>query len=185
VKISHQHPLRHHGWYKKSVATTPYKTWLIDSGSLTQRLQTKSLHFSVKSLKNAWGKPLRDESASLVLRRGQVALIREVLLCDGDVPLVYAHSVLPRNSLRAAWWGLGRLGNKPLGAALFANQHVKRMPIESKKMTVHHPLFRQAVMHLSEQPVYLWARRSVFMLRHQRILVTEVFLPEVLKQCRK
>jgi chorismate--pyruvate lyase len=89
--------------------------------------------------------------------------------------------VLPRRSLRGEWRGLGRLGTKPLGAALFANPHVVRKPLQFRKLLPHHALYARAAAGLAQKPACLWARRSVFLLHDAPILVTEVFLPEVLR----
>lgn len=96
-------------------------------------------------------------------------------------PVVFAHSVLPYASLRGAWLGLGKLGNKPLGAALFANPKVKRTPLEYKKLPCHHPIYMRLTEHVPNMPNALWARRSVFQLNCARILVTEVFLARLLQ----
>lgn len=154
--------------------------WLIDSGSLTARLKARYADLAVQPelLKNT--KAFNDEFALIGLKAVQHALIRDVLLIGNNVPVVFAHSVLPRASLRGAWNGLGRLGNKPLGAALFANPQVKRAPLRFKKLAPHHVLYQHAVQHLSTKPAYLWARRSVFSLNCATILVTEVFLPQLL-----
>ena len=95
---------------------------------------------------------------------------------------MFAHSVLPRGSLRGAWNGLGRLGNKPLGATLFANPKVKRTPLSYKKLTPNHALYQHAIQYLTQKPSYLWARRSIFSLNCANIMVTEVFLPQLLAQ---
>ena len=89
-------------------------------------------------------------------------------------------SVLPRASLSGAWQDLGKLGNKPLGTALFANPKIKRTPLEYKKLSRNHTLYQRATQHLINKPSYLWARRSVFSLNCATILVTEVFLPQLL-----
>jgi chorismate--pyruvate lyase len=76
---------------------------------------------------------------------------------------------------------LNKLGNKPLGAALFADPQVKRSPLQFKKLSRRHELYRRACRILPEPPAHLWARRSVFTLQRQPILVTEVFLPGILE----
>ncbi len=96
-------------------------------------------------------------------------------------PVVFAHSVLPRASLRGSWRGLGKLGNKPLGAALFANPKVKRTLLEYKKLSACSPMFMRLSGHIKNPPKALWARRSVFSLNCAKILVTEVFLDELFK----
>lgn len=106
---------------------------------------------------------------------------REVFLYCGDRPVVFAHSVLPLASLRGAWAKLGKLGNRPLGATLFANPCVRRAPLEYKRLNQRHPLYQRACARLDRPPTYLWARRSLFALHGRRILVTEVFLPAILE----
>lgn len=113
-------------------------------------------------------------------------LVREVHLLGNGQPVVFAHSVLPRHHLRGAWLGLRVLGNKPLGASLFANPKVCRTALEFKKLSSHHQLYRLAVAHLhpAQTPKELWARRSIFILNRAKIMVTEVFLPHVLTQAK-
>jgi chorismate--pyruvate lyase len=75
---------------------------------------------------------------------------------------------------------LTALGHRPLGAALFANPRVKRFPLEYRHLDQRHPLHRAACADTSTAHGPLWARRSLFALEGHPILVTEVFLPEVL-----
>ena len=145
------------------------RPWLTDNGSLTVRLQLRYSHFAVKPMAVKYAKPIQDEAALLHLPAYKTALIREVLLMGSHQPVVFAHSVLPRGSLRGAWNGLGRLGNKPLGATLFANPKVKRTPLSYKKLTPNHALYKHATQHLRlkpevKKPSYLWARRSICLL---------------------
>ncbi|MDZ4141472.1 MAG: chorismate lyase [Methylotenera sp.] len=167
-------------WLKKPFASQLFYAWLIDSGSLTARLQQRYTSFSVKPVVVKYAKPMQDEAALLHLPICKTALIREVLLMGYNQPVVFAHSVLPRASLRGAWNGLGRLGNKPLGATLFANPKVIRTPLSYKKLTPNSALYRHATQHLTSKPGYLWARRSIFSLNCANIMVTEVFLPQLL-----
>ena len=168
-------------WLKNPMLSAAYRKWLIDAGSLTARLQLRYSHFALKTVAVKHAKPIADESALLYLPGHKTALIREVLLLGDNQLVVFAHSVLPRTSLRGAWNGLGRLGNKPLGATLFANPKVKRTPLEYKKLPRHHPISMRVAEHRQNSPKALWARRSIFSLNCAKILVTEVFLEELLK----
>jgi chorismate--pyruvate lyase len=145
----------------------------VDNGSLTRRLQSRCSNFAVRHVHQYWAKPTADETALLGLRTGQTALIREVWLHDGNTPLVFARSILPRHSLRGAWCKLANLGTRPLGAALFADARMTRHPLTFCKLSLHHPLRKLA-------PQAKWARRSLFMRDGRAILVTEAFLPAVL-----
>lgn len=163
-----------------------YRHWLIDTGSLTKRLQSLDASFYVRPMRHQYAKPQVDEAQLLGMSRRHHALLREVhLYCKARhseaEPVVFAHSVLPQPSLRGEWLGLGRLGNKPLGAALFMNPKVMRTQLEFKKLSHHNALYRRAVAHLAKKPRIVWARRSIFRLKHSAIMVTEVFLPQVLK----
>jgi chorismate--pyruvate lyase len=179
IRISHRY--RKSSWLKKPMFSGNLRPWLIDNGSLTARLKVRYRDFAVRPvlLKNA--KALVDEVTLIGFQAKQHGLIREVLLFGNGQPVVFAHSVLPHASLRGAWRGLGKLGNKPLGAALFANPKVKRTSLEYKKLSRYHPISIRAAEHLSNRPKTLWARRSVFQLDCAKILVTEVFLEQLLK----
>lgn len=169
-----------HLWLKRPFSSHLYHTWLIERGSLTARLQKRYQDFSVKSLMVCYAKPSPEEANILRLASGENALIREVLLYGNGQPVIFAHSVIPRHSLRGEWCGLGNLGNKPLGATLFANPKVRRTPLSYKKLSYNHSLYQHAVKHLKQKPTYLWARRSVFSLSCANITVTEVFLPHIM-----
>ena len=177
VRLQH----RKSSWLVKPFNSGNLRSWLVDNGSLTARLRARYADFSVQPvlLKNA--KAFTDELVPLGLKSNQHALIREVLLMGNHQPVVFAHSVLPHASLRGDWRSLGRLGNKPLGAALFANAKVKRTPLEYKKLSRQHPISMRVSEHVSNAPKVLWARRSVFQLNCAKILVTEVFLEQLFK----
>jgi len=177
IRLQH----RKSNWLVKPFNSGNLRSWLVDNGSLTARLKARYADFVVQPamLKNA--KALTDEPVLLGLKTNQYALIREVLLMGNNQPVVFAHSVLPHASLRGAWRGLGKLGNKPLGAALFANSKVKRTPLEYKKLSCHHPISMRVAGHVTNAQKVLWARRSVFQLNCAKILVTEVFLEQLFK----
>lgn len=167
-------------WHSPLWQADAYRHWLTDHGSLTRRLQDRCAAFSVQRLKQKIAAPCHDECAEIGLAPGKLALVREVLLKCAGKPVVFAHSVVSLDGLRGPWVGLGKLGNKPLGAALFANPKVQRHPLEFQCLDTRHPLYHAAAVHTDKAPRNLWARRSHFELGGSPILVTEVFLPEVL-----
>lgn len=146
------------------------KGWLLDRGSLTDRLVKKSGgQFQVHVLRQSWGRMRRDEACLLNMKQRQAALVREVILQGGGQPWVYARSVLPAKSLERSLRHLKHLGSQPLGAVLFSDPHMERSTIEIA-------LLSPAELSVPvSQPV--WGRRSVFYLHHQPLLVSEIFLP--------
>jgi chorismate--pyruvate lyase len=73
------------------------------------------------------------------------------------------------------------LGNRSLGSLLFTHPLVIRRPLHFKALRAHNPLYRSATQNLEGASDPLWARRSLFTLQGAPLLVTEVFLPEILK----
>ena len=113
------------------------------------------------------------------LRNGTRCVVREVVLeCNGR-PAVFAHSVLTRRALHGPWRMVAGLGRRPLGAALFADPRIERHPLHFFRLQRHDVLYQRASRLLDHPPAVLWARRSLFVLRSARLLVTEVFLPAI------
>jgi chorismate--pyruvate lyase len=168
-------------WQATLVGRLPYRPWLMDNGSLTMALKRRCTELRVVRLRQRPGLPYPDEHAPLELKARRLGLIRDVLLTCAGRPVVYAHSVIPLSGLMGPWHSLSRLGNRPLGEALFADPQIARQPLEYKRLDRRHPLYRAAIEHAPDRPPRLWARRSVFVRGGHPILVTEVFLPEVLR----
>lgn len=168
-------------WHSTLIGRQPYRPWLTDNGSLTAALKSRCPALQVMRLRQGLARPHADERTLLGLTPKAYALIREVMLLCDERPLVFAHSVIPRAGLAGPWRSLSRLGNRPLGEALFADPRIVRHPLQYRRLDRRHPLYRSAVHHLTLQPSWLWARRSVFARDGYPILVTEVFLPEVLQ----
>jgi len=154
--------------------------WLRDRGSLTKRIQQRCVHFAVRGVRSGLARIALDESALLDLAPRQLAYSREVFLYADDQPVVFAHSALAREHLRGAWSAVRMLGNKPLGALLFAHPLVERKPLHYQTLRITHPLYHRAARVLRHPPHRLWARRSLFYLHDAPLLVTEVFLPGIL-----
>ncbi len=158
-------------------ASADTRRWLVGRHSLTARLRQRYAGFAVRGVRQYRRTPLPDECRLLGGRRP--ALVRDVWLCDGDTALVCAHSVLPWSGLRGDWRRLARLGARPLGEVLFADRQVRRSAMQFCRLPTGHPLARRAAR---EQPGVgrLWARRSVFVRQGRRILVSEVFMPDMM-----
>ena len=160
---------------------TGYAPWLRDHGSLTLRIQQRCVAFSVRNASNCLAAAAYDETALLGLPLRKKIYTREVFLYADGIPVVFAHSVVAPKHLRGAWRVLQNLGNKPLGALLFSHPLVERAPLCYKALKPQHALYQRAAKALDAGPGRLWARRSLFTLHGAPLLVTEVFLPQILK----
>jgi len=141
------------------------QSWLMDPGSLTQRLKKMSAGvFSVKVLEERWAKhyaPSLLQCFSPHVVRERMWSRKVLLLCD-DVPWVAAHSLIPISSMRAELKRLRRLENKPLGEFLFRDPQLRRYQLEISRVDS------------------VWGRRSLFYLHGKPLLVAEFFLPALL-----
>jgi chorismate--pyruvate lyase len=154
--------------------------WLTDPASLTARIVARSTRFEVRVLRETRALPGRDERDLVALTAGRHAWTREVLLVADDTPVVFAHSILAPHDLTGAWHMARAIGCRPLGAALFADPGIRRGPLHSARLPAPHPLHRRAEAALDRRLPTLWARRSCFHRLGRPLLVTEVFLPDIL-----
>jgi chorismate--pyruvate lyase len=154
------------------------RAWLIDPTSLTDRIRGACAGaFCVRVLREGYQRPRLDESKVLGIRRGRFAWVREVqLLCDAE-PWVFARTVIPLTSLTGPQRRLAHLGNRPLGAYLFAHPATSRGLVEVASIRRGQAMFAQAVVGVARPGDRIWGRRSVFRVNGKPLLVTEVFLP--------
>ena len=167
-------PIARHG------APAELLDWLLDSTSLTRRLQeTCQGKFRVIPLSQRWQRPMLNEAQALGVLPHELSFVREVhLLCD-DRPWVFARTVIPVRTLTGPRRRLARLGKKPLGAMLFADPSMRRSGIEIAAIKPGQPIYLRATACLQEPPAVIWGRRSAFFLNHKPLLVSEIFLPEI------
>lgn len=168
------------GWGSTLPAALPadLHSWLHETHSLTQRVQSvcpPHAPFNLQVLCHDFALPHRDEVA-LLGSHGRVRS-REILLCRGRTPLIFAHSIVARADLRAAWASMDGIGGRSLGSVLFADPAVSRGTLHYHCCTPRHPLYQKAAPWCATRPEQLWARRAVFLRDNRPLVVTEVFLP--------
>ena len=161
----------HH--YLKPTLPEQAEHWLLDRGSLTQRLiKASNNRFSVSIVQQGWQRPRLSEAALLEIPQGQRAIIREVLLlCDGQ-PWVFARSVMPVQSLTGRLRRLRQFKNSSLGELLFRDPSMRRGPFQISQIDGDSGQLPARV----RSPGLLWGRRCRFELSGKPIMVSEIFL---------
>lgn len=158
------------------------RNWLTNQGSLTRRLKHRCGTFSVQPTRIGIFRAGQDENPFLKIASNRLAYVREVILHCDNHPVVFAHSVVSLKSLRGPWAAVTRLGTRPLGEALFSNPRVIRGRLQYRRIPPRHTLARQAALAgVSDGHKPLWARRSLFTLQGHPIMVTEIFLPAIVR----
>ncbi|MEO6697718.1 MAG: chorismate lyase, partial [Gammaproteobacteria bacterium] len=153
--------------------------WLLDPASLTRRLQQVCGRFRVQVYRQGWRRTTLDEARALGLRAGIRVFIREVhLFCD-EQPVVFARTVIPRYTLQGKYRRLTQLGNRSLGAVLFADKTLRRSDLEIAVIGERQFLFAPALALSSAKPAKIWGRRSLFHLSNRPLLLSEIFLHDM------
>jgi chorismate--pyruvate lyase len=154
--------------------------WLRDPGSLTRSVMARCTgRFRVEVLAQGRAAALPSETLLLAAGPATATLVREVKLhCSGSV-WVFARTLLPLPSLRGPLHALTQLGQRPLGEVLFSDPTTRRLRVEVSRITRRHRLFARASSHLAEAPAVIYGRRTLFDYRGGRILVNELFLPQI------
>jgi chorismate--pyruvate lyase len=144
-------------------------SWLLERGSLTQRLREHWGDASVQLLDEGLSTPLPHETQRLGLAPDAQAWVRCVLLVCSRQPRVYARTVIPDWTPHNPWAQVQRLGQQPLGELLFRLPDLQRSAFEwNANANWGHLHGMQAA-----QPL---ARRCVFERAAAPLLLTEVFL---------
>lgn len=153
------------------------KNWLMDTGSLTERLQSVCRQFNVAVLGHEVA-PITEEESQCLYKQTAVSghtQVREVVLHGDQVPWVFARSLMPQAFIDECMRDLGTLGNQPLGKILFNDARFKRLGFELIHCGKENPLF-SALGIVPEHT--LWGRRSLFEFQAHSIMVCEIFLPD-------
>ncbi|MBT3135218.1 chorismate lyase [Alteromonas sp. ALT199] len=156
-------------WQAPSGITIPnaqLKNWLLDTGSLTERVQSLSEHFSLELIGQRTQTPHDNELALLHGNGNTSYQAREILLCGNHQPWVFARSIIPQAFVDSE---LSDLGREPLGKRLFNDTRFTRSEFQL--------CIAQASKFGIKGNQTLWGRRSLFTLDSYSMIVAEVFLP--------
>ena len=154
--------------------------WIALETSMTARLsQVAGQRIDVEVLRQAEA-PLRPDEEPLFGDPAAPALVREVCLSAAGQSLLVARTALTSQALQTHPT-IVKLGNTALGSLLFAGP--KPCPFtlrEFARLRPGDPLYDLVrSRHAPAAPDY-WGRRTLFWLFDEPLLVTEIFLPELL-----
>lgn len=167
-------------WQKISPRTPSsplLRDWLLNTGSLTERLQACCRHFQVQLLGQDVAELTADEQFFLYGQFDQQSedtQVREVILKGDDQSWVFARSLLPVSFLHNEMDELTRLGEQPLGKIIFNDARFQRLGFQ----LVECPPKGESMVKLNIKSQFsCWGRRSLFQFKHYHIMVAEIFLP--------
>jgi chorismate--pyruvate lyase len=150
------------------------RPWLLDRGSLTQRLiDASSGDFKVQLVSQQWQQPRRSEGQLLGMKHRQQAIVREVVLLCNNQPWVFARSVIPVSAISGRLRRLRKFNDSSLGALLFSDPSMRRQPFQIAAIAGDSEQLPERLQSIQ----LLWGRRCRFELAGKAIMVSEVFLP--------
>lgn len=138
------------------------RSWLRTPGLLTQRIREAA----------------GDRFVMRVLHEGPAGLdhVREIEMCCGDMPWLFAHTRIPAATLAAHAW-LGAIGGITLGEALATRRDLERSAFHYALLTEDAYVVRRALLRAGMTPRPLWVRRSDFAVAGSPFALYEVFMP--------
>jgi chorismate lyase len=137
--------------------------WLLEAGSLSQRLNGCCQKLSVKLLKNDWLENEALTAQEVSLLPNESCLLRQVILCGDGSPWVLGSTLIPLTLAKHTDYDFTQQGELPLGITIFRAENVKRDAVQ--------------VASIISDGGCLLARRSRLWMDHKPMLVTEIFLP--------
>lgn len=167
-------------WHSPDAIEIPayIRPWLLDPESLTAKLRQHTDQFNVQVLRHGHGALSKDENL-LLGEHAQTTQVREVLLCAGNAPWVFARSLIPEGSSRDTTLNeLQNIGNKPLGEALFDTPAVTRGPFQIASFRPEGQIagLDKSYPQNFAATKHLWGRRRAFFVGTVPVIVAEVFL---------
>jgi chorismate--pyruvate lyase len=165
---------------RRAQVPSRYLPWLLDTDSLTRRLiHACPSRFSVRLVDQRRARPLSEEAAALGLTRHVRALVRQVQLQCAAATWVCARTIIPATTLVGPCRRLSHLGNRSLGAVLFADPTLERGEVEVARLDSATRLYALVTAGLPNSPAEIWGRRSLFRVGGRPLLVSEYFLPVI------
>jgi chorismate--pyruvate lyase len=157
----------------------PLREWLSDAGPVTARIEAASgCAPTERVLEQRLGFLTREQQA-LLEAPATGCLVRDALLSARGRPWLFSQALIPDHTLELHPW-LAELGDASLAATFAAVAGLERGAFEFAPLPISHPLAARALAGLAAgNAVTVWARRAWLGLRGRRLLLQEVFLPEL------
>lgn len=160
------------------------RDWVALETSMTARVgRVADTPIDVEVLRQAQA-PLYPDETGLVAEGAAPATVREVCLSSKGQPLLVARTSLTSRKLQSHPT-IVKLGNKALGSLLFAGP--APCPYSAREYTLLQagdPRYALARSRHDGVAQGYWARRTLFWLFDEPLLVTEIFLPALIHNPR-
>ena len=135
-------------------------SWMTESNSITSRIKSFS-NFKLKLLNDGPGE-INNIEDDLIISNYEKNNIREVILYSDNKPLIYAKSIIPKETITHGLEILGNLKDNPLGDILFSDPNIEKKYMLFAKFKSNKGLF--------------WGRKGIYTVNGYPFSVCEIFL---------
>lgn len=158
--------------------------WLRQSGSITEKLLTKSGDANIQVLKQKLTKTGWWDQYALNLNHGDGVFVREILMLSHNHPCWYAKTIIPHQTFQSHCELFKQLKTGSLTRLIYDNPQVKRSDL------INYPVFNNTIewhwvsKHVRINEHGLWARLSTYIIQNEHpFFLIEIFLPELSEVC--
>ena len=135
-------------------------SWLLEKGPITKRIK-KTGSFQLNLIQDKLSKISIDDKKFINTKSEKIKKREVILLCN-DLPIVFAQTIIPTETIENGFSELGNLGTKPLGDILFEKDIFVRNSIVFASFT-------------KDSNTY-WGRKAKYSVKGYRFSVMEIFL---------
>jgi chorismate--pyruvate lyase len=157
-----------------------FRAWMLDPGSMTVRMEHLCRQVEVHVLTNQDDQMTDEERQYLPSIQGDRAWIREVIMTCDQVPWLFGRTVIPLSGAKASLPELTKLKTTPLGKVLFADPTTTRSGYQFAYLTPDNFYVQRCRQSIQSPSEPLWARRSIFHYQGKPLILTELFLPQMI-----
>ena len=174
-------PQSNNGEFFSGGNVTKLQQWLIDSGSLTQRLNAQFDGLEYRLLSADEQTPWDLEQEYLLINDAP-CWTRQVWFGEKKRDFVFSKVVVPPLTLAAVGDNVIDWGDKPLGRLLFREGLPVRHQLQLKYLGPSSPYLGLAQSALGCSYEFAWARRSLCFLKGYPMLIIDLFLPDLIRE---
>ena len=114
-------------------------SWLLEKGPITKRIK-KTGSFQLNLIQDKLSKISIDDKKFINTESEKIKKREVILLCN-DLPIVFAQTIIPTETIENGFSELGNLGTKPLGDILFEKDiFVRNSIVLPLSQTIHIPI---------------------------------------------
>lgn len=149
--------------------------WLETRTSITNKAKAVCKKVNLQLLSERWEE-----------KEGQHTFVREIVIFCNEKPAWYAQTLIPKKTYERREVQFNNLKTQSINTILFNDPDIVREDFVFAYLTSKTSEYRQAIQYYQKVvpstplPDSLWARKSIFRIDGEPLVIMEIFFPNVL-----